>query len=343
MGWEGDEPAGHEWIVETLRLVRRAGRRPLVTSASALLAAAALFGLQLRQPPVFAARAELLLRESALSTDRARVSRADLRGFVENVAFTSSGLQEVMDKHGLFRRAAARSPVLALEEMRKSIEVDILQNYLAEDRLERAPSRSARIVITFSDDDPDQAAVVVRDLGLLVARAELGRHTEKARQQAGLASAAVAEAREEASRTQGELAAMEAAAAEAPGKILPAQRVKIAFLRAWLAKVEARRSKLEQEHVQMDLTAAAEEKQAGTRVHLASVQAETGRPNRELQWLRNKAAIAGATGLTLALLLVGAFDPRLYDAGDVRRAGSLSLGTLHAPPEQLPTSTGQST
>jgi hypothetical protein len=340
MGWVGDEPAGHEWVMETRRLVRRAGRSPLVTLALALLAGAALFGLQLRRPPVFAARAELLLRESALSTDRTRVSRADLRSFVENVAFTSSGLQEVMDQHGLFRREAARSPVLALEEMRKSIEVDILQNYLAEDRLERTPSRSARIVITFSADEPEQAMVVARDLGMLVARAELGRHAEQAREQAGLASAAAAEARAQASRTQGELAALEAAAAVAPAKISSAQRVKIAFLRAWLAKLEGRRSQLEQEHVRLDLTAAAEDKQAGTRVHLASLQAETEGSHSKQQWLRRRAAIAGAAGLALALLLVGAFDPRLYDADDIRRAGSLSLGTLHAPHKRLSTSMG---
>jgi hypothetical protein len=285
----------------------------------------------------------LLLRESALSTDRTRVSRADLRSFVENVALTSSNLQEVMDQHGLFRREAARSEVLALEEMRKSVDVDILQDYLAEDRLEHSPSRSARIVITFSAEEPDQAMVVVRDLGLLVARAELARHAEKARQQAGLASAAAAEARAEASRTEGELAAMEAAAAAAPGKTSSAQQVKIAFLRAWLTKLERRRSVLEQEHVRLDLSAAAEEKQAGTRVHLASLQAGTGGPQNKLQWFRNKAAIAGAAGLALALLMVGAFDPRLYDADDVRRAGGLSLGTLHARREPRQTSMGEST
>ena len=340
MGWIGDEPAGRESVGELLRLLRRAGRCPLLTLAMALLAAALVFALQLRRPPVFVARAELLVRENALSTDRTRLSRADLRSFVENVAFTSSQLQEVMDRHGLFRAEAARSSVLALAEMRKSLEVDILQDYLGEDRLERMPSRSARIAITFSAEGPEQAMVVVRDLGLLVARAELGRHAERARQQAAVASAAAAEARAEASRTQGELAVMQTAAAVAPAKISSAQRVKIAFLRAWLAKLEGRRSELEQEHVRLDLTAAAEEKQTGTRVHLASLQAETEGPHDDGQWLRRRAAVGGAAGLALALLLVGAFDPRLYDADDIRRAGSLSLGTLHAPPKQPSTSTG---
>ena len=340
MGWVGDEPAIREWFAEALRLLRRAVRRPLLTLAIALLAAAVLFGLQLRRPPVFHARAELLLRENALSSDRTLVSRADLRSFVENVALSSSRLQEMMDRHGLFRAEGARSPVLALAEMRKSIEVEILQDYFAEDRLERTPSRTARIVVTFTSDEPDEAMVVARDLGMLVAGAELGHHAEKARQQAGFAGAAAAETREEATRTRGELAALEGASVAAPAKISSAQRVKIAFLRAWLAKLERRRSELEQEHARLDLAAAAEEKHEGTRVHLATLQAEHEGPRNEGQWLRRKAAIAGTAGLALALLLVGAFDPRLYDADDIRRAGSVSLGSLHAPHERSQKSVG---
>ena len=331
MGWVGDEPAGRESVAEGLRLLRRAGRRPLMTLAVALPAAALLFALQLRGPPAFAARAELLLRENALSSNRTRISRADLRSLVENVALTSTRLMEVMDRHGLFPAALAQSPVLAVAEMRKSIAVDILQDYFAEDRLQRSPVRSARIAISFSAEDPDLALAVVHDLGLLVAQAELGRHAERASRQAQFAGAASARARDESSRTQADLAAIEAAGAMAPAKIAPAQRMKVAFLRAWLDQLERRRGDLEREHARLDLVAAAEEKRAGTQVHLVSLQADGEAPHNDGQWLRRKATIAGAAGLVLAVLLVGAFDPRLYDADDVRRAGSLSLGTLPGP------------
>jgi hypothetical protein len=334
MGWVEDEPAGREWVAEGLRLLRRAGRRPLMTLAVALWAAALLFALQLRRPPAFAARAELLLQENALSSNRTRISRADLRSLVENVALTSTRLMEVMDRHGLFPAELARSPVLALAEMRKSIDVEILQDYFAEDRLERSPLRSARIAISFSAEEPEQAMAVVRDLGLMVARAELGRHAERARRQAQSAGTASARARDESSRTQAELAAMESALAMAPEKISPAQRVKVAFLRAWLDRLERRRGELEREHARLDLVAAAEDKQNGTRIHLASLQADSEGPHNDGQWLQRKATIAGALGLVLALFLVGALDPRLYDADDVRRAGSLSLGTLPSPSAQ---------
>jgi hypothetical protein len=334
MGWVGDEPSGREGVAQGTRLLRRALRRPLLTLAVALLAATALFALQLRRPRVFAARAELLLRENSLSTDRTRLSRADLRSFVETVALTSSRLMDLMEQHGLFRPEAARSPVLALAEMRKSIEVDIVQDYFAEDRLERTALRSARIVITFSGGDPEEAMVVVRDLGRLVARAELGRHAEKARGQADLASAAVVEARKQVTRTQAELAALGAAGTGGSSKIAAGRQVKMAFLRAWLGKLERGQVELEQEQARLELAAAAEDKQAGTRVHWASLQSENQAPRDDARWLRRKAATAGAIGLLLALLLVGAFNPRLYDADDVRRAGGLWLGTLPDPQAQ---------
>jgi hypothetical protein len=334
MSWIGDEPGGREWVGEVWRLLRRAGRRPLLTLAFALLATALLLALQLRRPPTFAARAELLMRENALATSRQRVSRADLRSFIENVAFTSARLQEVMDLHGLFVGEAKRSPVLALTEMRKSIEVEILQDYFAEYRLERTPLRSVRIAITFTGDDPDQAMLVARDLGRLVTRAEMGRHAERAMREARLADAAVA---------QNQLAALEANLVAAPKNVAPADRMRVVFLRAALVQLERRRSEIGQQKSALDLAVAAEAKQAGTRVHLAGLEAANGGVRDDRQWLRRKLTLAGAAGLALSLLLVGAFNPRIYDRDDIRRAGALAVGTLHGLAKQAQSNRGERT
>jgi len=311
--------------------LRRAARRPALTLAWALLAAAILFAWQLRRPPVFAVRAELLMRENTLSSDRQTFSRTDLRSFVEEVAFTSSHLEEVMARYRLFRTAANLSPVLALTEMRKSIEVEILQDYFAEYRLERSAPRSVRIAITFRGDEPEQAALVARDLGMLVTRAELGRQSERARRDASMAHAAAAQVREEEQRTEAQLAALHAAWLVHPAATTLADRVRAGFLRATLAQLERQRSEAERQETALELAAAAEEKQAGTRVHLAALQAEGGVVRNDEQWLRRKAAMSGAAGLVLALLFVGAFNPRLYDADDIGRAGSVGLGTVHNP------------
>ncbi|HEX7598495.1 MAG TPA: hypothetical protein VF518_09785 [Polyangia bacterium] len=337
MSWVSDEPGGREWVGEVFRLVRRAGRRPLLTLAVALLASAILLGLQMRRPPMFSARAELLMRENALASARQKLSRDDLRSFVENVAFTSAHLGEIMDRHGLFVAETKRSPVLALAEMRKRIEVEILQDYFAEYRLERSALRSVRIAVTFTADTPEQAMLVAGDLGRLVARAKLGQHAERAQHEARLAEAAVNQALAEVEQTRSQLVALEASLAAAPvsaAPAAPADRVKAVFLRASLTQLERRLSELQQQQTAVDLAAASEEKQAGTRVHLAGLDAPGIGVRDDGKWLWRKASISVVAGLALALLLVGAFDPRLYDSDDIRRAGSLAMGTLHRIPEQ---------
>jgi chromosome segregation ATPase len=146
-----------------------------------------------------------------------------------------------------------------------------------------------------------------------------------------VARAGIAELDEEVQRTQARLATLEAELALAPDTIKPADRVQGVFLRASLAQLERRRSEAEQQQAALDLALAAEEKQAGTRVHLAGLQAETGVVRTQATWLRRKATLSGVGGLVLALLLVGAFNPRLYDVDDIRRAGGLAWGTLHVP------------
>ena len=332
-----DEPGGREWVGEVLRVLRRAGRRPLLTLAVALLASAILLGLQLRRPPTFSARAELLMRENALASARQKLSRDDLRSFVENVAFTSAHLGEIMDRHGLFVTEAKRSPVLGLAEMRKKIEVEILQDYFADYRLERSPLRSVRIAVTFTADTPEQAMLVAGDLGRLVARAKLGQHAERAQHEARLAEAAVNQVLAEVEQTRSQLVALEASLAAAPvsaAPAAPADRVKAVFLRASLTQLERRLSELQQQQTAVDLAAAAEEKQAGTRVHLAGLDAPGIGVRDDGKWLWRKASISVVAGLALALLLVGAFNPRLYDADDIRRAGGLAMGTLHRIPER---------
>jgi len=117
----GDEPAVASQSPRDWRLVRRAGRHPLLTLAVAPWRAALLFALQLHRPPAFAARAELLLRENACRRiepgSRARICAAWLRMSPS----LRPRLMDVMDRHGLFPADLARSPVLAVAEMRKSI------------------------------------------------------------------------------------------------------------------------------------------------------------------------------------------------------------------------------
>ncbi len=318
--------------MESARLVRRSLRRPALTLAVALLMASMLLGWQLRRPPRFAMRAELVLRENALSSDRQSSSRAHMRSFIENAAFTSGRLLRIIDRHGLYRREVARSPVLALQEMRRDIEIEILQDYFAEYRLETSAQRSARIVITFTGDHPSEAMSVARELGELVAQAHLGRQADRAQRNARLAHGAAERIREDLKEASDELAVLET------GLLLDdrrnpsaADQLKRVLLHARLVHLEARRSEAEQQETLFELTAASEARQAGTIVHLAALQTDVGFEHNELRWLSRRMATSGLAGAVLALFLVGAFNPRLYDADDVRRAGGAVLGKLPRP------------
>jgi len=95
--------------------------------------------------------------------------------------------------------------------------------------------------------------------------------------------------------------------------------VKVAFLRAWLDQLERRRGELEREHARLDLVAAAEEKRAGTQVHLVSLQADGAAPHNDRQWLQRKATIAGGGWVVLAVLLVRRLRSSIVRCGfDVR-------------------------
>jgi hypothetical protein len=296
--------------------------------AIAALLTAGFLGWQLRRPPRFPVHAELLIRENALSSDRQSLSRADMRSFVENVAFTSAHLEQIIDRHHLYRQAVARSSVLALLEMRKDIEVEILQDYFAEYRLDNSAQRSVRIVITFTGDDPLEASAVTQDLGELVAQAELGRHADRARRNARLARMAAERIREDVKETAESLAILHLALGTDPELPLASDQLKRSLLQARMDRLEARRSEAEQQETLFDLTAESEAKQAGTRVHVAPLQTDIGIEQDASRWLKSRAAYSGLLGMGLALVLVGAFNPRLYDADDVRRAGGSSLGAL---------------
>jgi hypothetical protein len=322
--------------MEIRRLLVRSLRRPVLTLAIASLLTAAFLGWQIRRPPRFPVHAELLIRENALSSDRQSLSRADMRSFVENVAFTSAHLQRIIDRHHLYRQAVVRSPVLALLEMRKDIEVEILQDYFAEYRLDNSAQRSVRIVVTFTGDDPLEASAVAQDLGELVAQAELGRHADRARRNARLARVAAERIRQDVKEAADSLALLEMHLAANTDRELSqaSEQLKRALLQARMDQLEARRSEAEQQETLFDLTAESEARQAGTRVHLAPLQTDLGIEQDASRWLKRRAATSGLLGIGLALVLVGAFNPRLYDADDVRRAGGWSLGALRKAPRR---------
>jgi hypothetical protein len=131
MDWLANEPGAREQLHEWTRLARRAAHRPALSVALALLMGALILHLELRRPPLVAVRAELLVTESDMAFDRRRVSRGDLRAFIEGVALSSRDLVPIMKRYGLWLDELERGPSLAVAEMRKAIEVEIFNDYFA--------------------------------------------------------------------------------------------------------------------------------------------------------------------------------------------------------------------
>lgn len=326
MDWLDNEPDSREQVHEWTRLARRAAHRPVLSLAVALLVGALFLHLELRRPPLVAMRAELLVTESDMAFDRRRISRGDLRAFVEGVALSSRGLVPIMKRHGLWLDELERGPSLALAEMRKATEVEIFNDYFSEDRYQNTPARSARIAITFGHPSADVATSVAHELGELIARAELARHGASAHNRLLMAQAQAAGARRDLQLARQEIAALEALG---PDDELPAEQ--LVHLRRWRAmRVDAQRraTETDAESTAAQLAWTAEEKKAGTRVHVASVEAADFAHLDGATHLARKYMWAGFVGLTLSLLIVGACDPRLYDLDDVRRSGWRPLGHL---------------
>jgi hypothetical protein len=231
-----------------------------------------------------------------------------------------------MKRYGLWLDELERGPSLALAEMRKAMEVEIFNDYFAEDRYQNTPARSARIAITFRHPSPEVAASVARELGELVARAELARRSDSARNRLLTAQAQFAGARSDLQLARQEISTLEAGG---PYDQLSAdQLVRLRSWRALGADAERRVGETEAEATAAQLAWAAEEKKAGTRVHLAGIQAtEFTAPGGDNRAVR-KSVLAGLLGLGLSLLVVGACDPRLYEVDDIRRAGWRPLGHL---------------
>ncbi len=331
MDWLTTEPGAREELNEWTRLARRATRRPVVTLLLAILLGALILYIELRRPPLQAIRAEVLITESSMTFERRTISRGDLRAFVEGVALSSQRLLPIMKRYGLLVDEMNRGPSLALAEMRKAIEVEIFQDYFAEDRYPNGPVRSARVAITFRDPSLEIATAVVREFGALVARAELARHGDNARQRLVVARARAEGADRDLQTARQEVAALETTD---PEKELSADKVvRLRRWRALLVDAERRSHETELEATAAHLAWAAEEKKAGTRVHVAGVQASQFDRSSTENRLARKTALAALAGLGLSLLLVGAYDPRLYDLDDVRRAGWEPLGHLRGKGE----------
>jgi hypothetical protein len=316
------EPTRNVVTLEVRRLFARARRHWFALTVLYLGTIAGVVALTWRRPVVYEATAVVRITEV---TDSPTLGRAwtirELRGRVVEVAFSNERLLEVMQALSLANTKSARFDAAAeIEELRDWFSVEVQQNKVIALLDPDDQARSARVVITYHDEDPKRALEVVRALGGLVTRSG----TSERRRELESAIRYLDEAAREAQQVvddllaQGErLAGVDPVLAGVEEKRM---RTALRETRQRLARVE-----LERHNARMSLASEAENRG----VELQLLEPMLGPRPLPRPWRATFAGLATAFfGFPLCGLLVGAFSRTVCTPADVERQGLVFLGRL---------------
>jgi hypothetical protein len=327
--WANDEEHESGLGRELRRLGRRARRRPWLCSVLALGLAAALFGVQLRRHPHYTVTVRLLLSESgggatAGGEGAAPRPRGEVRSLVNDVVFTSSRLEQLITRHRLRQELGEEQMQAALDQMRKRIDLEISDDYFLDYRYEGDAPRSARILISYTARNPDLALAVARDLGEQVVLTQAAGLLVRMEQ-------ALGHARREREVQRRAFAEAVTARAVAPSRPSNSPRARRAADQVLLT--ERRLSTADTLVEERRLALEATRQELAPRVQVIDT-GDVGHGEQELSARLRMASMAGlalAVSLPLVVLMVGAFDRRLYDLEDVSRAGYHGIAHLRQP------------
>lgn len=327
--WVGDEADGPGMWVELKRLGRRARRRWLRTFVYCLLCVGLVVGAAARKPRSYASRVAFRVTEGELEAATTPHTNGRLRDYVATVVFSNSRLATVIKKHDLYPALMQRDPGLAVEGMRDDIDVEVWRNYFALPRTADDPARSARLAITFHSNDAQKAYDTVTHLGRLVAESEQRSRVVQAESALRLADDQVETTQKLVAQRRRDIIAKQVereharTPTEAVQLLIEQRTLEKALPRAekLLAQVEARRE-------QLYMRAQLEKHALGLKWELIDpghIEPQGLSKRALLTWL---GLIAFVLALPLCGIGVGAFDPRVYDLGDVRRLGLPTVGAV---------------
>jgi hypothetical protein len=307
-------------------MAERARRWPLVTLGLALVIAGGLFVVQARRPTLYSAEVGLLITEGAFAADGRPRPRGELRAFVTRTILGMDNLEALIREHRLVSRLGESSESATIDRMRQSIEVYTWHDDFEGYRQTVDPPRSARVTIGFSAPDPQLAVAVASALGTLVAETQTAREADVI---AARVETLRMVAEGESIRAAGLRAQLDQARRESLEQPTSASKVREEDLERASQAAETRWKSAATELVEAQLQAHAG-RQAGSLVQVIDQGVPFWRnlPRRQRQ--ARQAAISIITGLFLAVVLVGAFDPRIRDERDVLRMGLRPLGSVPA-------------
>lgn len=329
--WLAREPGFAQARLELRRLARRAVRRPLVVIVLAAVLAAGVAWQRARRPPLCEAQVVFRMIEARpQGSDNAPPPPArELREYVWSVALAASRLLEIMDRHDLEPALRAQDPVTAVALFREDIGLEVWRNYFLVDEGPDS-ERSARMALTYRGPTLATTEAIARDLADLIGAEEDRRRTQELETALAGTRMGVDLARADLERREAQIAAFEAKRRGTTPEHAALLDVELVGLRKSLGPANQRLLAAQKDFTALELQLGYEGLGQGLRfervdesVHVVTQTPHLGR----LLWL------GGALFFLLLPfvgLVVGALDPRVYDADDVRRLGVPILG--HVPP-----------
>jgi hypothetical protein len=333
-GWyESEESTRAGLIQEVQRIRRRTIVRPIPVI---LLAALITFGITYKlatKKQEFFSEVVLAMREgSLLAQNKATgLPLEELKELVQSVLLPDERLAELIEKHDLNRLRETFGMNWAIAELRESLEIESWRNsfvYYDPDNPNR--EASARIGITYTDDDPDRAYIVAHDLAEIVISQVREQRVKLAKKAAGEIAAyrdALTERMANLERERTERMIAQAKAKEA-GKEGVAQAIQLRLLE--LDRV--------QKDTEKTLSSIATSQDAlADRIAVAGLdlvveivsERRPIRPEGKGLVIAMIAVVVGVGSVLGAALVLGAFDSRVHDTDDIARLGLPVLG--HVP------------
>lgn len=236
---------------------------------------------------------------------------------VKEVALAPARVVEVLRKHRLVTPDA--DPVEALGRFKNSIEHDVEVNQTIALLPQRDRPQSAYVVIKVRMPDAELGALLARSLGQLVVDTFMHARTSQNEDQDRALALTADELRRDIAR-RGERLTRAMATPD------PALLYRVQIARKEIAAREARLAKVERTRAQGQAALRAEEEGMGTEAVLLDGQIDEVTPPFTRMLMAAIGTLAGA--FPVFVILVGAFDPRVYTPADVAHMGLPTLGLV---------------
>jgi len=228
-----------------------------------------------------------------------------------------------MKKHHISRALLARDRVKAIDEFREEIEIEVTRNYFIFERTQYNERRSAQVAVTMTGSDPERTQAILGEIGASIvddqAKARAGALARARELYAGQLE--LAQARRRTLETRAEALWREAAHD-------PAARAQIGAVQTEMRGVLDQIAALERRADEVAFSAAADEKDLGTNLVLFDDSLETLAPPLGGLGLVRLAALVFLSVLLVSVVVVGAFDDRVYAPEDLTTRGLPVLGAL---------------